>query len=82
MITRRRCSRFASAKVRLFRKLAKDWERFFKENAKKGCRKDNKRREEGGYTLFIIYWKTKQSYLLCIQEGKEYETLTKQRIYP
>ena len=43
---------------------------------------DNKRWEEGGYTLSIIYWKTKQSNLLCIQEGQEYETLTKQRIYP
>ena len=38
----RSCSRFASAKVRLFYKPAKGWERFFKENAKKGCRMDNK----------------------------------------
>ena len=55
MITRRRCSRFASAKVRLFRKLAKGWERFFKKNAKKRGRKEDKWREEGGYTLYIIY---------------------------
>ena len=56
MMTRRRCSRFASAKVRLFYKLAKDCERFFKKNAKKGCRMDNNWREERGDTLlYIIY---------------------------
>ena len=55
MMTRRRCSRFASAKVRLFRKLAMGWERFFKKNAKKRGRKEDKWREEGGYTLYIIY---------------------------
>ena len=38
----RSCSRFASAKVRLFYKPAKDWKRFFKKNTKKGCRMDNK----------------------------------------
>ena len=51
MMTRRRCSRFASAKVRLFYKPAKDWERFFKKNAKKRGRKEDKWREEGEYTL-------------------------------
>ena len=54
MMTRRRCSRFASAKVRLFRKPAKDWERFFKKKERKGCRKGYKWRVEGGDTLFII----------------------------
>ena len=55
-MTRRRCSRFASAKVRLFRKLAKGCERFFKKMKKKECRMDNKRTGEGGYTLlYNIY---------------------------
>ena len=54
MMTRRRCSRFASAKVKLFRKLAKGCKRFFKKMKKKECRKDNKRTGEGGYTLLYI----------------------------
>ena len=55
MITRRRCSRFASAKVRLFRKPAKDCKRFFKKNAKKRGRKgvNDGRRESIPY--YIIY---------------------------
>ena len=56
MMTRRRCSRFASAKVRLFYKLAKGCERFFKKMKKKECRMDNKRTGEGGDTLlYNIY---------------------------
>ena len=56
MMTRRRCSHFASAKVRLFRKLAKGCKRFFKKNAKKECRMDNKQTGEGGDTLlYNIY---------------------------
>ena len=54
-MTRRRCSRFASAKVRLFRKLAKGWERFFKKMEKKECRMDNKRTGEGDIPYYIIY---------------------------
>ena len=55
-MTRRRCSRFASAKVRLFYKPAKGWERFFKKKAKKRGRKGDKWREEGGDTLlYYIY---------------------------
>ena len=51
MMTRRRCSRFASAKVRLFYKLAKGCGSFFKKMKKKECRMDNKRTGEGGDTL-------------------------------
>ena len=48
-------SRFASAKVRLFRKPAKKHERKFKKIAKNGCKRDNKETEKGRYTLLILY---------------------------
>ena len=52
----RSCSRFASAKVELFHKLAKKRERFFKKMKKKECKTDNNNRKEGEYTLlYIIY---------------------------
>ena len=47
----RSCSRFASAKVELFHKLAKKHERKFKKIAKNGCRRDNK----GKNTPYLYY---------------------------
>ena len=84
-MTRRRCSRFASAKVRLFRKPAKDWERFFKKNAKKGCRKGDKWREEGGYTLLYNIYRERKTeptqearaeakFILIMPSNKEEKT--------
>ena len=52
MMTRRRCSRFASAKVRLFRKPAKECERFFKKMTKK----DAGRARKGGRRVDIPYY--------------------------
>ena len=51
----RSCSRFASAKVELFRKLAKKRERFFKKKKKKECKKDNNNRNEESTPYYIIY---------------------------
>ena len=55
MMTRRRCSRFASAKVRLFRKPAKGCKRFFKKIMKKSVERTIKggRREDIPYLLYI-----------------------------
>ena len=50
----RSCSRFASAKVGLFHKLAKKRERFFKKKKKKECKKDIYN-ENNGRTPIIIY---------------------------
>ena len=44
-------SRFASAKVRLFRKPAKKHERKFKKITKNGCKRDNK----GKNTPYLYY---------------------------
>ena len=46
-------SRFASAKVELFRKPAKKHERKFKKITKNGCRRDNKGKNTP--YLFILY---------------------------
>ena len=51
----RSCSRFASAKVGLFHKLAKKRERFFKKKKKKECKKDNNNRNEESTPYYIIY---------------------------
>ena len=56
----RSCSRFASAKVRLFRKPAKKHERNFKKIAKNGCKNDNKVRIEGDIP-YIYYINTPRS---------------------
>ena len=51
----RSCSRFASAKVELFHKLAKKRERIFKKKKKKECKKDNNNRNEESTPYYIIY---------------------------
>ena len=55
MMTRRRCSRFASAKVRLFLKPAKGCERFFKKMKKKSVERTTKGREREGTPYYILY---------------------------